>query len=118
MEKLKAQLMVLSQQIQVHLENWRTMIWHPLVKYVPNISAETLGWLAVLLLHSATIPSFLAMMQGLTDSLLPVDMVLLVWAGLTLLFVRASIQRDVLNMVTIGLGFVIQSSMLALIFFK
>jgi hypothetical protein len=74
--------------------------------------------LAVLILHSATIPSFLAMMQGLTDSLLPVDMVLLVWAGLTLLFVRASIQRDVLNMVTIGLGFVIQSSMLALIFFK
>jgi hypothetical protein len=45
-------------------------------------------------------------------------MVLLVWAGLTLLFVRASIQRDILNMVTIGLGFVVQSTMMALIFFK
>lgn len=103
---------------QPYVTNWKQMIWHPLVKSFPNVSAETLGWLAVLILHSATIPSFLAMMQGLTDSLLPVDMVLLTWAGLTLLFVRASIQRDILNMVTIGLGFVIQSSMLALIFFK
>ena len=118
MEKLKAQLAILAQQVKIHVENWDTMIWQPLVNHVPKISAETLGWLAVLILHSATIPSFLAMMQGLTDSLLPVDMVLLVWAGLTLLFIRASIQRDILNMVTIGIGFVIQSSMLALIFFK
>jgi hypothetical protein len=118
MEKLKAQLAVLSEKVKMHVMNWKTMIWHPLVKYTPNISAETLGWLAVLILHSATIPSLLAMMQGLTDSLLPVDMVLLVWAGLTLLFVRASIQRDILNMVTIGLGFVVQSTMMALIFFK
>jgi hypothetical protein len=82
------------------------------------ISAETFGWLAVLILHSATIPSLLAMMSGLTDKLPGVDLVLLVWAGLTLLFIKATIQRDMLNIVTIGFGFIIQAALLALIFFK
>jgi len=82
------------------------------------ISAETFGWLAVIILHSATIPSLLAVMAGLTDKLPGVDLVLLVWTGLTLLFIKATIQRDMLNIVTIGFGFIIQASLLALIFFK
>ena len=83
-----------------------------------NISAETLGWIAVIILHSATIPSLLAVMAGLTDRLPGVDLVLLVWGGLALLFVKASVQKDMLNVVTIGVGFIIQSAMMALIFFK
>lgn len=83
-----------------------------------HISAETLGWLAVIVLHSATIPSLLAVMAGLTDRLPGVDLVLLVWAGLTLLFVKAAVQKDILNLITIGFGFVIQAVMMALIFFK
>jgi hypothetical protein len=82
------------------------------------ISAETFGWFAVIILHSATIPSLLAVMAGLTDKLPGVDLVLLVWTGLTLLFVKATIQKDFLNIVTIGFGFIIQASLLALIFFK
>jgi hypothetical protein len=83
-----------------------------------HISAETLGWMAVIVLHSSTIPSLLAVMSGLTDRLPGVDLVLLVWTGLTLLFVRAAVQRDMLNIVTIGLGFIIQATLMALIFFK
>ena len=83
-----------------------------------HISAETLGWMAVLILHASTIPSLLAVMSGLTDRLPGVDLVLLVWAGLTLLFAKAAVQRDMLNLVTIGLGFIIQSTLMALIFFK
>ena len=83
-----------------------------------HISAETLGWMAVLILHASTIPSLLAVMSGLTDRLPRVDLVLLVWAGLTLLFAKAAVQRDMLNLVTIGLGFIIQSTLMALIFFK
>lgn len=83
-----------------------------------HISAETLGWLAVIVLHAATIPSLLAVMAGLTDRLPGVDLVLLVWAGLTLLFVKAAVQKDILNLITIGFGFVIQAVMMALIFFK
>ena len=82
------------------------------------ISAETFGWLAAIVLHAATVPSLLAVMAGLTDRLPGVDLVLLVWAGLTLLFIKAAIQKDMLNIITIGLGFIIQATMMALIFFK
>jgi hypothetical protein len=82
------------------------------------ISSETFGWLAVVVLHASTIPSLLAVMAGLTDRLPGVDLVLLVWAGLTLLFIKAAVQKDMLNVVTIGFGFIVQSVMMALIFFK
>jgi hypothetical protein len=83
-----------------------------------SISSETLGWMAAIVLHSATVPSMLAVMSGLTDRLPSVDLVLLVWTGLTLLFVKAAVQKDMLNVVTIGFGFIIQAVMMALIFFK
>ena len=83
-----------------------------------HISAETVGWLAVIVLHASTIPSLLAVMSGLTDRLPGVDVVVLVWTGLTLLFVKAAVQKDMLNIITIGLGFIIQAVMMALIFFK
>jgi hypothetical protein len=83
-----------------------------------QISAETLGWMAIIILHASTIPSLLAVMSGLTDRLPGVDLVLLVWTGLTLLFVKAAVQRDMLNIVTIGFGFIIQATLMALIFFK
>jgi hypothetical protein len=57
-------------------------------------------------------------MAGLTDRLPGVDLVLLVWTGLTLLFIKAAVQKDMLNVVTIGFGFIIQAVMMALIFFK
>ena len=82
------------------------------------ISAETFGWLAAIVLHASTIPSLLAVMAGLTDRLPGVDLVLLVWTGLTLLFIKAAIQKDMLNIVTIGVGFICQAAMMALIFFK
>lgn len=85
---------------------------------VEKISAETFGWLAVILLQASTIPSLLAVMSGLTDRLPGVDLVLLVWAGLSLLFIKATVQKDMLNIVTIGIGFMIQAVLMALIFFK
>jgi hypothetical protein len=85
---------------------------------VSVISAETFGWLAVVVLHSATIPSLFAVMAGLTDRMPAVDLVLLIWTGLALLFIKAAVQKDMLNIVTIGLGFIAQAVMMALIFFK
>jgi hypothetical protein len=85
---------------------------------ISHISAETVGWLAVVVLHAATVPSLIAVMGGLTDRLPGVDLVLLLWTGLTFLFIKAAVQKDMLNIVTIGLGFIIQAVMMALIFFK
>ena len=44
-----------------------------------KISAETMGWLAAIALHAATIPSLLALLTGMTDTTPSVDVVLLMW---------------------------------------
>lgn len=87
-------------------------------EHAPNISAETMGWIAVVLMHLATIPTLLAVLTGLTEKMPPVDLVLFAWSGLFCFFVKATIQKDVLNIVTIGFGFFIQAALLALIVFK
>jgi hypothetical protein len=86
--------------------------------YLAPVSSATLSWLAVILFHSATIPTLIAVLTGLSDKMPTVDMVLLTWAGLTAMFAQAVVQRNFLNIVTITLGFIIQSSLMVLIFFK
>ena len=83
-----------------------------------KISADTLGWISNVCLHAATIPSFIALMTGITDKPPSIDVVLMVWAALCLLFFRAVVLKDLLNIVTIGVGFIVQAMMLVLIFFK
>ncbi len=83
-----------------------------------KISAETLAWLANISLHAATIPSFISLMTGLTDKPPSIDLVLMIWATLGLLFFRAVLLRDLLNIITIGIGFLVQATAMALIFFK
>jgi hypothetical protein len=91
-------------------------IW--LEQHLPKVSAETLGWLAVVLIHCATIPTLLALLTGLSDSVPNLDIVLFMWAGLVLLFFRAVVMRDLLNIITIGLGFITQAVIMAMILFK
>lgn len=94
-------------------------LWVQNVKeHAPHVSAETMGWVAVILLHLATIPTLLAVLTGLTEKMPPVDLVLFSWAGLFCFFLKAAIQKDFLNIVTIGFGFFVQAAMLALIVFK
>jgi len=94
-------------------------LWVKNIKeHAPHVSAETMGWVAVILLHLATIPTMLAVLTGLTEKMPPVDMVLFSWAGLFCFFIKAAIQKDFLNIVTIGFGFFCQAAMLALIVFK
>ena len=88
------------------------------VTHFSKISAETLGWMASIALHAATIPTLLALLTGLTDSTPSIDVILFMWLGLVLLFLRAVILRDLLNIVTISIGFVVQATLMALILFK
>ena len=83
-----------------------------------RISADTLGWLAAILLHAATIPTMLALITGLSDRPPSLDLVLFMWSALVLLFLRAIVLKDNLNIITIGLGFIVQAVMMALVLFK
>ena len=86
--------------------------------HLHKISADTLGWLAAIVLHCATIPSLLALMTGLSDRVPSLDVVTFLWAGLVMLFLRAVVLKDTLNIITIGFGFMLQAGFMALILFK
>lgn len=109
-----------TQQVKTFAHNMFDLdLWVKNIKeHAPHISAETAGWVAIVLLHLATIPTLVAIMTGLTEKMPPVDMVLFSWLGLFLFFIKATIQKDLLNIVTIGLGFFVQASLMALIIFK
>jgi hypothetical protein len=89
-----------------------------LTNSLATLSADTLGWLAAIVLHCATLPSFLALMTGLSDRTPGLDIILFLWGGLVLLFLRAVVLRDMLNIITIGFGFILQAGFMALILFK
>ena len=89
-----------------------------LTNHLSKISADTLGWLAAIVLHCATLPSFLALMTGLSDRTPGLDIILFLWSGLVLLFLRAVVLKDMLNVITIGFGFILQAGFMALILFK
>ena len=89
-----------------------------LAEHLPKVSADTLGWLAVILIHCATIPTLLALLTGLIDNVPNLDIVLFMWSGLVLLFVRSVVLKDALNIITIGAGFIVQATVMAMILFK
>ena len=102
----------------IKLDNLKNSINTWLNQHLPKVSADTLGWLAVVLIHCATIPSLLALLTGLSDNTPNLDIVLFMWAGLVLLFARAVVLKDTLNIITIGVGFITQAVLLAMILFK
>lgn len=83
-----------------------------------HVSAEAVGWLAIVFVHCATIPSVLSLIMGMSDRLPSLDVVMFAWGGLLLMFIRALIVKDMLNVITIGIGFFIQAFLLALVVFK
>ena len=102
----------------IKLETFLNSLRAWLEQHWPKVSAETLGWLAVVVIHCATIPTLLALLTGLSDTVPNLDIVLFMWTGLVLLFARSVVLKDMLNIVTIGMGFTIQAVIMAMILFK
>jgi hypothetical protein len=88
------------------------------VDHFYKISADSLEWLAVVVIHCATIPTLLALMTGLSDHTPPLDVVLFAWGGLVLLFARAILLKNSLNIITNGAGFITQAVIMAFILFR
>lgn len=86
--------------------------------HVTAATAETITWVAIILIHASIVPTMIALMTGLSDKTPPIDLVMFIWGGLTLLFIRAAILKDMLNVITIGCGFLAHATMLALVLFK
>jgi hypothetical protein len=102
----------------INFDGFKEWISEWFSEHFARLSADTMGWIAAIFIHLSTIPTLIAASAGLSDKMPPVDMVLFMWAALLLLFVRATILKDSLNIITIGLGFAVQAVLMALMIFK
>jgi hypothetical protein len=77
-----------------------------------------LGWIGVILLQGATLPSMVARIFGGAEAVLPpFSMVFMVWLGLGFYLARAIRQNDVVYITSNGVGMFLNSVLLALIIF-
>ena len=87
-------------------------------EHLGRISSHTLGWVTIILLHFASIPTLIAVLMAQSDKLPPVDLMVFVWSGLITLFFKSLIERNFLYIATICLGFAAQTLIMGLILFK
>jgi hypothetical protein len=104
--------------MKLNLDSVRDSVYNFFENHFHKISADTCEWLAAILIHCATIPSLISLMTGLSDKTPNIDIVLFAWAGLVMLFIRSIILGNSLQIVTIGIGFIIQASLMAFILFR
>ncbi len=87
-------------------------------EHLGNISAHTLGWLTIVMLHLSSVPTLLAVLTHQSDRMPPVDIMLFIWGALIAVFFKSLFERNFLYLATICLGFCGQTVLMSLILFK
>lgn len=95
-----------------------SMILHFIQDHLVNVSAHTLGFLTIVMLHLSSVPTLLAVLTNQSDKMPPVDIMLFVWGGLITIFFKSLLERNYLYIATVCLGFVGQTILMSLILFK
>jgi hypothetical protein len=98
--------------------NFVNKLWLEFKASIRQVSIDGIGWTGLIALHAVTIPSLFGLMTGLTDNTPPIDMVIILWAAMALFYIKAILEKNVVSLVIIGLGFIMQSILMALVFFK
>lgn len=79
--------------------------------------AEIGGYIGMVLIHGATMPTLINRLVNTSALLPPLSMVLMIWLGLGLFLARAIAQNDRLYTISNAYGFVMQTLLLAFIVF-
>ncbi|NBR62501.1 MAG: hypothetical protein EBT86_12900, partial [Actinobacteria bacterium] len=93
-------------------------ILHFITEHLGNVSAHTLGWLMIIMLHLSSVPTLLAVLTNQSDRMPPVDIMLFVWGALIAVFFKSLFEKNFLYIATICLGFCGQTVLMSLILFK
>lgn len=80
--------------------------------------AELGGYAGMIALQGATLPTLIPTLLGYNTTLPPLSMVLLVWIGLILYFIRALVRFDFLYLISNGIGIVLNFLLLVIIVFR
>ena len=105
-------------QIKDHIKNYIKKLWIEFKSSIRQVSIDGIGWTGLIALHAVTIPSLFGLMTGLTDNTPPIDMVIILWAAMALFYIKAILERNFVSLIIIGMGFIMQSILMALVFFK
>lgn len=80
--------------------------------------AEWGGYAGMALLQGATLPTTIPLLMGWKATLPPLSLVLMVFCGLILYFVRALVRFDFLYLISNGIGIVLNLLLLIIIVYK
>lgn len=86
--------------------------------HLGHVSANTLGWITIILLHLASVPTLVAVLMAQSDKLPAIDIMMFVWAALTTLFFKSLIEKNYLYIATNCMGFLAQTVLMGFILFK
>lgn len=100
------------------IANLINLVYAFIKDHLGHLSAHTLGWITIILLHFAAVPTLLSVILAQNDKLPPYDLMIFVWAALTTLFFKSLIEKNFLYVSTICVGFIAQVVMLGMIVFK
>ena len=87
-------------------------------KLIAKRIAEVLGYVGMILIHGAIVPTTIANIMGWSNHTPPLSMGVLIQAGLFLYLIRAVAQKDTLYIISNGFGFFMQSVLLSVIVFN
>ena len=96
-------------------EMFRISEWYD---WIVKSFGEICGWIGLIMIHGSTLPATYLAIKGGPTVLPPLSMVILIWSGLLLFFIRSAIMKDKLYMLSNGIGFFMQSVMLAFLVLK
>ena len=80
--------------------------------------ADLGGWIGIALIQGASLPSMVAVFMGWSANLPPASMVVMIWIGLGLFLYRSYLRKDHLAVVSNGLGAILQTILMAIIFLR
>ncbi len=86
--------------------------------HLGHVSSNTLGWVTIILLHLASVPTLVAVLLAQSDKLPAIDIMMFVWAALTTLFFKSLIEKNYLYIATNCMGFLAQTVLMGFILFK
>ena len=100
------------------IKKFTSKIWSEIKLSIRQVSIDGINWTALIALQCVLVPTLSGLMLHLTDATPPIDMVLILWGASALFYIKAILERNVISLLIIGLGFIMQSVLMALIFFK
>lgn len=94
------------------------LVWAAVVERIRSVSQHTLEWVSIVMIHCACVPSTIAFIRGVTDLMPSTEVVLFMWTGLLVYFIKSFVENNRLMMFTNAIAFFIQAILLALVVYK